>query len=92
MQKQQQGKFVSKMFEQLDELKGNDPKKYMQIVEKIRDGNIDNQNPCDSNSISPEAWRDHFSGLLGPKVGAKKNMRIILKQTLITTMQYLRYH
>ena len=70
--KQQQGKFVSKMFEQLDELKGNDPKKYMQIVKKIRDGNFDKRNSCDSDSISPEAWRDHFSGLLGPKVGAKK--------------------
>ena len=33
--KQQQGKFLAKMFDQLDECQKSDPKKYMDIVKKI---------------------------------------------------------
>ena len=35
LMKQQQGKFLAKMFEQLDECGKSDPKKYMEIVKKI---------------------------------------------------------
>ena len=66
--KQKQGKFVSKMFEQLDEYQKGDPKKYMEIVKKIRDGTFDKKMSCDSDSISPADWQSHFTNLLGPKI------------------------
>ena len=53
------------MFEQLDEYGKSDPKKYMEIVKNIRDGNFDKNKNQDSDSISPTGWRDHFSDLLG---------------------------
>jgi hypothetical protein len=56
------------MFEQLDDCHKNDPQKYMEIVKKIRDGKFDKQKKSDSDSISPDVWRDHFSHLLGPKI------------------------
>ena len=72
--KQQQGKFVSKMFEQLDDCKNNDPKKYMDIVKKNRDGTFDRNSNSDSDSVSPDNWQEHFSTLLGPNIEKIKNM------------------
>ena len=66
--KQQQGKFVAKMFEQLDECQKNDPKKYMDIGKKIRDGTFDRKSKFDSDSISPDVWNTRFYNLLGPKI------------------------
>ena len=41
--KQQQGKFLKKMFEQMDQCQKRDPKIYMEFVKKIRDGSFDKQ-------------------------------------------------
>ena len=49
-------------------VKKNDQKKYMEIVKKIRDGNFDKTKKVDSDAISPDDWRAHFSNLLGPKI------------------------
>ena len=68
LEKQQQGKFLKKMFDQLDDCQNNDPKKYMEIVKKIRDGSFDKPPKNDSDSVPPVEWRDHFSNLLGPKI------------------------
>ena len=56
------------MFDQLDDCQNNDPKKYMEIVKKIRDGSFDKPPKNDSDSVPPVEWRDHFSNLLGPKI------------------------
>ena len=37
LQKQEQGKFVANLFDQLDECQKNDPHKYMALVKQIRD-------------------------------------------------------
>ena len=66
--KQQQGKFVKKMFEQMDQCQKNDPRNYMELVKKIRDGSFDKQPSSDTESISSHEWRDHFKNLLGPEI------------------------
>ena len=66
--KQQQGQFLGKMFEQMDSCQSNDPKRYMELVKKIRDGTFDKISHSDSDSISPDDWRNHFRNLLGPKI------------------------
>ena len=66
--KQQTGIFVKNMFQQMDDCRENDPRKYMELVKKIRDGSFDKQPNSDTDSISPEDWKSHFSDLLGPKI------------------------
>ena len=39
------------MFEQLDECKNNDPKKYMDIVKRIRDGTFDRKSISDTRKL-----------------------------------------
>ena len=56
------------MFKQMDECRETDPRKYMELVKKIRDGSFDKQPNSDTDSISPEDWKSHFSDLLGPKI------------------------
>ena len=56
------------MFHQLDEYQKSDPKKYMYVVKKIRDGTFDKKMPCDSDSVSPDDWENHFSNLLGQNI------------------------
>ena len=67
LQKQQQGQFIDKLFGQLDQCQNNDPKKYMELVKKIRDGTFDKKFSSDSDSVSPDDWKIHFENLLGPK-------------------------
>ena len=46
----------------------------MDIVKKIRDGNVDKKKLSDSDSVSPSDWQNHFANILGRKL---KRMPVI---------------
>ena len=43
----------------------SDPKKYMNLVNSLKDGNFDKKKPSDTSSIKPDEWLLHFQSLLG---------------------------
>ena len=58
--------YVNQMFTELDQLHGSNPKGYMDLVKSMRDGSFDKQISDSTLQISPENWKAHFQGLLGP--------------------------
>ena len=56
--------FVDKMFSDLESIKRNDPKGYIDLVKSMRDGNFDREMSDDTSDISPQIWFNHFSKLL----------------------------
>ena len=66
--KKTQNNFLNSMFDQLDNYKNSDPKKYMEIVRSLRNGSHDCAQKDDSSSVPPDEWRDHFSNLLGKPI------------------------
>ena len=67
----------------------------MQIVKQIRDGSFDKKSNSDTDSISPNDWRTHFSELLGPKIG-KTDQHLVLEDFIQSNVdsnnKYLRSH
>ena len=43
----------------------SDPKKYMNLIKSLKDGNFDKKKPSDTSSIKPDEWFSHFQTLLG---------------------------
>ena len=60
--------FVDQMFFELDGLHQSNPKGYMDLVRSMRDGSFDKEISNSTSQVSPDRWREHFQGLLGPKV------------------------
>ena len=56
------------MFSDLDTIKRNDPKGYMDLIKSLRDGNFDREMSDDTSDISPQDWFGHFSKLLSRNV------------------------
>ena len=78
--KSKQKEFVDKMFSDLDSIKRNDPKGYMDLIKSMRDGNFDKEVSDDTSDISPQIWFSHFSKLLARNVNSDSNIGL---QTLI---------
>ena len=71
--KNKQKEFVDKMFVELDSIKKNDPKGYMDLIKSMRDGNFDREVFDDTSGISPKEWFSHFSNLLSKNVNSELN-------------------
>ena len=68
LRKFKQKQFVEHMFSELDQLHESNPKAYMDLVKSMRDGSFDKAAADSTSHVSPDKWREHFSGLLGPPV------------------------
>ena len=68
LRKHKQKQFVNHMFTELDQLHLSNPKGYMDLVKSLRDGTFDKSVTDPTSHVSPDKWRDHFQGLLGPTV------------------------
>ena len=66
--KHKQKLFTDNLFLQLQSMHGSDPKKYMDLVNSLRNGNFDRAKKSDSQAVEPDEWFDHFSSLLGKNV------------------------
>ena len=71
--KQKQKQFVDNLFNELDSIKENNPKGYMDLIKTLRDGNFDKGVQSDTSHISPHKWFNHFSELLSKNVDSKQN-------------------
>ena len=71
--KNKQKEFVDKLFTELDSIKDNNPKGYMDLVKTLRDGSFDKGVDSDTSHISPHIWFSHFSNLLSKNVESKQN-------------------
>ena len=60
--------YVQSMFVELDEMHKSNPKGYMDLVKSLRDGSFDKRVAETTSHVSPENWKQHFQGLLGPNV------------------------
>ena len=60
--------YINKLFLELDNLHGSNPRGYMNLVKSLRDGTFDRKVSDDSSFVSPGNWHQHFSNLLGPPV------------------------
>ena len=60
--------YVDQMFVELDTLHKSNPRGYMDLVRSMRDGSFDKQVSDSTSQVSPDSWRNHFKGLLGPNV------------------------
>ena len=60
--------YVQSMFVELDEMHKSNPKGYMDLVKSLRDGSFDKKVAETTTHVSPESWKQHFQGLLGPPV------------------------
>ena len=68
LRKQKQKQFVDHIFTELDQLHTSNPKAYMDLVKSMRDDTFDKSMPDPTSHVSPEKWREHFKGLLGPHI------------------------
>ena len=68
-----QKQFVDKMFEELDSIKQNNPKGYMDLIKTWRDGSFDKEVERDTSHVSPHEWFSHFSELLSKNVESNLN-------------------
>ena len=66
--------FVDRMFCELDAMKKNDTKGYMDLIKSMRDGNFDREVSEDTSNISPQDWFDHFSKLLAKNTNSGSNI------------------
>ena len=71
--KNKQKQFVDKMFLELDSIKENNPKGYMDLIKTLRDGNFDKEVVSDTSHVSPQEWFSHFSELLSKNVACEQN-------------------
>ena len=46
----------------------SDPKKYMDLVNSLKEGTFDKTRPSDTSSVKPDDWFSHFSSLLGKPI------------------------
>ena len=60
--------YVDSMFVELDAMHKSNPKGYMDLVRSLRDGTFDKKVAETTSHVSPQKWKDHFEGLIGPKV------------------------
>jgi HrpA-like RNA helicase len=77
--KQKQKQFVDNMFTELDQLHASNPKAYMDLVKSMRDGTFDKSMPDPTSHVSPEKWREHFQGLLGPHIQLSPSEEVLSK-------------
>ena len=68
LQKHKKKQYVEAMFTELDGLHNSNPKAYMDLVRSLRDGSFDKKVSDSTSHVSPELWREHFQGLLGPVI------------------------
>ena len=61
------------MFVELDSIKENNPKGYIDLIKTVRDGTFDKDVVSDTSHISPQEWFRHFSELLSKNVESKQN-------------------
>ena len=61
------------MFLELDSIKENNPKGYMDLIKTLRDGNFDKEVDSDTSHVSPQEWFSHFSELLSKNVACEQN-------------------
>ena len=84
--------FVDQMFVELDELHQSNPKGYMDLVRSMRDGSFDKEVSNSTSQVSPDSWREHFQGLLGPKVQQSPSddeMLLFIQQNCDKSSSYL---
>ena len=62
--KLKQRQFTENLFSQLETMHNSDPRKYMQLVNSLKNNSFDKSKPSDTAAISPEEWFKHFSSLL----------------------------
>ena len=72
--KSKQKEFVDKMFSDLESIKGNDTKGYMDLIKSMRDGTFDREVSDDTSDISPKDWFCHFSKLLAKNVDSHSDV------------------
>ena len=72
--KNKQKEFVDRMFCELDSMKKNDTKDYMDLIKSMRDGSFDREVSDDASNISPHDWFDHFSKLLAKNINSGQNI------------------
>ena len=58
-------KYIDDIFQQLDSMHKSEPKKYMDLVKSLKEGNFDIKKLSDTSSIKPDEWFSHFENLLG---------------------------
>ena len=83
LRKQKKKQYIDQMFVELDELHRSNPKGYMDLVRTMRDGSFDKQVSDSTSQVSPECWKEHFKGLLGPTVQqspSNDEMLLFIKQ------------
>ena len=83
LRKQRKKQYIDQMFVELDELHRSNPKGYMDLVRTMRDGSFDKQVSDSTSQVSPECWKEHFKGLLGPTVQqspSNEEMLLFFKQ------------
>ena len=62
--------YVNQVFTELDQLHSSNPKGYMDLVKSMRDGSFDKKVSDATSHVSPENWKAHFQGLIGPEIVA----------------------
>ena len=60
-----QKKNIDDLFSQLDSMHKSDPKKYMDVINSLKNGSFDRKKSSDTSSVKSDEWFSHFSGLLG---------------------------
>ena len=76
--KQKQKEFINCLFSELDQMHDTNKKGYMDLVNTIKSGSFDKPTSDDTSLISPDTWREHFIGLLGPPLDQEPNQNIHL--------------
>ena len=71
--KSKQKTYLNKLFMDLDSMKDNNPRGYMNLVKSLRSGSFDKKVSDDSSFVSAEKWHSHFVDLLGPPVTSCKD-------------------
>ena len=66
--KSKQKEHINKLFNELDIMYKVNPRGYMNIVKSLKNGSFDRKISDDLAFIDPNAWREHFSTLLGPTI------------------------
>ena len=72
LQKFKQGQFTEILFGELETMHNNDPRKYMQLVNSLKNGSFDKTKPSDTEAISSDEWFTILVVCLGNPVLAMK--------------------
>ena len=71
----------------------SDPRKYMQLINSLKEGNFDKIKPSNTANISPDDWFSHFCSLFGKPISPNEvdfEMETFLKNnidTIVTEME-----